>query len=83
MTAGKVGHGECPRKACGKPAYFSRSAGGKLKYECRYCDSSGYAEPGGIGERADLESVARNNAPEPEKSTTKPATKKDSGLLIA
>lgn len=51
MAASKavpLGHGPCPVRACNGTAFFKRSAGGQVRYSCTYCDSSGYADEGGI-----------------------------------
>lgn len=81
--AKKVGHGVCPNRYCtAKDAYFSRSGGGKLKYECRRCDTSAFADQNGSGERgwltglidpaepADPQPTPAVKVPEPPKKRT-------------
>lgn len=85
MASEKVGHGPCPQKSCAAEAFFSRSAGGKLKYQCTHCDSSGYCDPGGAAYRANMAGM-KQAAPAPTEAlpaVTKPAPKKSSELLLA
>ena len=91
MASEKVGHGPCPQKHCTAEAFFTRSAGGKLKYACTRCDSSGYCDQGGTAHRAQMSGITPHNpptpAPEPVKSTPAAVAadlpkKKASGLLL-
>jgi hypothetical protein len=84
MASEKVGHGPCPQKHCNAEAFFSRSAGGKLKYTCTHCDSSGYCEEGGSAFHSQMAGVKKPNAAFAAAPAAAPApTKKQaSGLLM-
>lgn len=55
-TSEKVGRGPCPE--CGEAVVFRKSAGGMLCHKCENCDSSGYAEQGGIAYQKRMKSIS-------------------------
>lgn len=70
-TSEKVGLGACPD--CGEPTWYHRSSGGKLTHNCKYCDSSGFCEPGGSAHAKRMASIAQQKpeaAPAPAPSPT-------------
>lgn len=72
-TAIKAGRGKCPH--CDERVTYRVSSGGKLRYSCGGCDTSGYAEPGGDGFKAWkalIDQPAGDPTPEPT-----PAKKSD------
>lgn len=73
-TSEKVGRGICPEQSCGEPVMYRRSKGGMLTHKCESCDSSGYAEPGGIAYAARMATIANpaGTAP-PSASAADPA----------
>lgn len=68
-TSEKVGRGACP--CCGELVTFRRSKGGLLTHRCDNCDSTGYAEPGGIAHKARMATI-KAEAPESAPSTPTP-----------
>lgn len=79
-TSEKVGRGLCP--CCDEPVTYRRSKGGLLTHRCDNCDSTGYAEPGGLAHKARMATIKAEApaAPEPTPApaptpTPKPARK--------
>ena len=62
--AHREGKGPCP--ICTATVSFKRSSGGKLTYTCPSCDTSGYAEQGGDGEKKWLATIAKPAAADPD-----------------
>jgi hypothetical protein len=74
-TSEKVGRGACP--CCGEPVTYRKSKGGLLTHRCDNCDSTGYAEPGGIAFKARMATVKQDTPPPAASgSPVEPPTKK-------
>jgi predicted RNA-binding Zn-ribbon protein involved in translation (DUF1610 family) len=69
--AEKVGRGECP--TCGETVTFRKSTGGLLSHKCDACDSSGYAQPGGLAYTKAMKSIERETPAPAPTATHKPA----------
>lgn len=72
-TSEKVGRGLCP--CCGEVVTYRKSKGGLLTHRCDNCDSTGYAEPGGIAFKGRMATI-KTDAAAPTGSPDEPTAKK-------